>query len=715
MLSNTGLWHRVRLAAHGSLIISGLSFFVAPSALAASSATLMWNPSSSTNIAGYKVYYGNSSRNYTNTITAGTATTITISNLVSGATYYFAATAYDTYNLESDFSNEVGYTNVVQASPLITLTSPANGSAFTAPANISLAANVTAHGHSITKVQFYSGTTLLGEDTSAPYVFSWNNVSVGSYSLTARLVYDTGSTLNSTPAVNVLVAAPKNEPPTISAIAAQTTTQDTPTRAIPFTISDAETIASNLTVYATSADPTLVPTNNIVFGGSDSVRTVTLTPMPGATGTVAITVFVSDGSLLTNTTFQLAVQPPAQTLTVTGDGTISSGLDTQTLIPGQICTVTAVPAAGQEFAGWCGSISSTNPRLTFVMSSNLVLQANFTPRASGRGAARAGNTYNGLFFEQDAIRLSGAGSFTLSVTPRGRYSGRIVLGARRYSFSGLLNTNQNTGTNLIARRDGPALSLAFQIDGSQNDQVSGQLTDGTWTSLLSGDLAVFGRTNPAPFAGSYTMVIPGYDGDPSLPAGNGFGSLRVTSAGLVNFAGTLADGTKASQSTTVSRAGYWPVYIPLYYGNGSLMSWLAFADNGTNDLGGNLTWIKQPGSLSKYYLGGFSCQCDAFGSRYLPTSSALNATNATLTFSGGDLTSVITNAITIGPGSKLAAASKALRMSFARSTGTFQGTYADAASGKRWSFGGAVFQKLNTGYGVLFGTGDQTSAVMLEP
>ena len=148
------------------------------------------------------------------------------------------------------------------------------------------------------------------KDTTAPYTFTWSGVPAGSYSLTARLVYDAGTTLDSTPAANVLVAAPRpdNTPPTITTIADQTTSQDTATPPISFTVGDAETAASNLTVYATSADPAFVPTNNIVFGGSDSNRTVTLTPVSGATGTVAITVFVSDGTLTTNTTFQLAVQ-----------------------------------------------------------------------------------------------------------------------------------------------------------------------------------------------------------------------------------------------------------------------------------------------------------------------------------------------------------------------------------------------------------------------
>src|SRR5207253_7617546 len=77
------------------------------------------------------------------------------------------------------------------------LTAPANGATFTAPATINLAASVTPNGHTITKVQFYNGTTLLGENTTAPYAFAWSSVVAGSYTLTARAVYDAGSTVTS--------------------------------------------------------------------------------------------------------------------------------------------------------------------------------------------------------------------------------------------------------------------------------------------------------------------------------------------------------------------------------------------------------------------------------------------------------------------------------------------------------------------------------------
>jgi O-glycosyl hydrolase len=95
------------------------------------------------------------------------------------------------------------------ALPAIVLTSPANDASFAAPATVRLAAGVTANGHSITGVGFYNDTTLLGEATNAPYTFTWSSVPAGTYRLTARLVYDAGSTLSST-AVNMTIT---NSPP----------------------------------------------------------------------------------------------------------------------------------------------------------------------------------------------------------------------------------------------------------------------------------------------------------------------------------------------------------------------------------------------------------------------------------------------------------------------------------------------------------------------
>ena len=81
--------------------------------------------------------------------------------------------------------------------PTLVLTSPANDATFPAPATVIFAAGVTANGHSITGVEFYNHTDRLGEASSAPYILTWSSVPAGTYSLTARLVYDGGATLSS--------------------------------------------------------------------------------------------------------------------------------------------------------------------------------------------------------------------------------------------------------------------------------------------------------------------------------------------------------------------------------------------------------------------------------------------------------------------------------------------------------------------------------------
>ncbi|MCK9294853.1 MAG: Ig-like domain-containing protein [Desulfobulbaceae bacterium] len=79
-------------------------------------ASFSWSPNPETNLAGYKIHYGTASSQYDHTVDMGNPASIngvvagTVSGLVEGTTYYFAATAYDTDGFESDFSQEVIWT-----------------------------------------------------------------------------------------------------------------------------------------------------------------------------------------------------------------------------------------------------------------------------------------------------------------------------------------------------------------------------------------------------------------------------------------------------------------------------------------------------------------------------------------------------------------------------------------------------------------------------
>ena len=80
------------------------------SAYAAGSVEVQWDANTEPELAGYKIYWGTSSGNYSSSKDVGNTTTCTITGLDEGKTYYFAATAYDGSNNESGYSNQISYT-----------------------------------------------------------------------------------------------------------------------------------------------------------------------------------------------------------------------------------------------------------------------------------------------------------------------------------------------------------------------------------------------------------------------------------------------------------------------------------------------------------------------------------------------------------------------------------------------------------------------------
>lgn len=180
----------------------------------AQSVTLAWDQNPENDIAGYILYYGVASGNYTNAINVGNTTTNTVSGLISAVTYFFVVTAYNTSSLESDPSTEISYT---------------------------------------------------------------------------------------------VPPAQANSPPLISTIPVQTTTRNISTLAIPFTISDAETSATNLLLSVASSNPYLVPNTAVFLTGLGSNRTIRIQPATNQTGTATITVAVSDGVATTTSAFVLDV------------------------------------------------------------------------------------------------------------------------------------------------------------------------------------------------------------------------------------------------------------------------------------------------------------------------------------------------------------------------------------------------------------------------
>ncbi len=88
--------------------------------------------------------------------------------------------------------------------PVCSISSPSNGASFITPANITINANAVDPDGSVSKVEFFQGTTKIGEDLTSPYSFTWNGVTIGSYSLTVKATDNLGAVSTSS-AVSVSV------------------------------------------------------------------------------------------------------------------------------------------------------------------------------------------------------------------------------------------------------------------------------------------------------------------------------------------------------------------------------------------------------------------------------------------------------------------------------------------------------------------------------
>ncbi|MDF2454754.1 MAG: Alpha-L-arabinofuranosidase precursor [Cytophagaceae bacterium] len=138
-------------------------------------------------------------------------------------TYSWTNPVAGTYSITARATDNKGLTNTSAARtitiysaanklPAVSLTAPANNATYTAPANITITAAATDSDGSIAKVEFFNGTTKLGEKTASPYSYNWTGVAAGTYSITAKATDDRGGSTASAAVVVKVNAAPNQSP-----------------------------------------------------------------------------------------------------------------------------------------------------------------------------------------------------------------------------------------------------------------------------------------------------------------------------------------------------------------------------------------------------------------------------------------------------------------------------------------------------------------------
>jgi hypothetical protein len=441
-------------------------------------------------------------------------------------------------------------------------------------------------------------------------------------------------------------------------------------------------------------------------------HTLSFTTVSGWKTPLNQTVKITDG--VTTEAGGIYVALPAGSVSLTlqtnGDGIIDHAAWPDQLEIGKTYTVTAVPRARNVFSNWTGgtsqpySVLSSLAAYPFVMQSNLVLQAYFTTNVF---LALQG-TYRGLFAPTDSDRQqTNSGAFVFSVTTGGAVSGNLNMGGVGVPLTGKFNL---AGTaQIISKRAGgkPSLTTTLQLDFT-NQSVSGTLTDsaGDFTAQLAGNRNVFNSTDKATaFEGRYTVVIPSAN-DPTVgPYGTSYGMAIVGPLGGITLAGSLADGTAISESSVVSQDGYWPLYIDLYGGKGSVWGWCLFS-NQTVTASAALSWINPGNPAKALYPAGFTNQqATLTGSLYLSSQTLPDGLTATL--QGGDLPFPIVVPDLTGNTNNLTLHTNKL-------TGLISGTFRNPSNAKQAiKVNGVILQGQTNAEGYFLGT-NQSGAFLLS-
>jgi len=287
--------------------------------------------------------------------------------------------------------------------------------------------------------------------------------------------------------ISYTVPLPVNQPPTLAVISDQSVDEDGVAGPISFTVDDPESPAGTLTLTGSSSNPSLVPDANIVFGGSGSSRTVTLTPVANASGSVQITVAVSDGELSATRQFTLTVNSVNDAPTLTS---ISGQVIDEDASAGPINFTVGdleTPAGSLTLAG-----SSSNPSL--VPDANIVF--------GGTGANR-----------------------TVTVTPLANASGNAQITVA-VSDGDLSATRQFTLT-VNAVNDTPTIT-------SLSDQVVDEDTAAGPLSFTVGDVETATASLIVSVASGNTTLVP----DANISLGGSGANRTVTVTPAANQTGT---------------------------------------------------------------------------------------------------------------------------------------------------------------------------------
>ena len=276
-------------------------------------------------------------------------------------------------------------------------------------------------------------------------------------------------------------------------------------------------------------------------------------------------------------------------------GTVEPGTATNAV-------VTFSPVAAQPYSGVVTVVSDAASGTNTVMATG-----------DAFNYAAANGVFNGLFYPGNDVTFTNSGYLSAKSSTKNTFSAKIRLAGKQCSLSGTFSATGSFSGHIV-RKGLTSLNVTLQAGFNGGTSWKGTISDGAFTADFLANRSVFNsKTNPAPQTGSYAITITGSGSAPVLT--NGMGTVTVLSSGVIKVVAILGDGTKMSQSTTISQSGQMPFFGSLYSKQGSILGWLTFGNTLGDELNGTVGWFK-PASIDANNPNGFSFTTSLTGAKH---------------------------------------------------------------------------------------------------
>ena len=403
---------------------------------------LAWDPNTEPDVAGYRIYYGLASDQYSSSIDVGNQTSYTVASLQDGKTYYFAATAYDRLGDESDFSAEVVFNAPVPCTYTVS------------PSSQSFASG---GGAGAVNVTTQAGCTWTSVSNDSWLVITSNSNITGNGTANYSALSDSGATRTGT-----LTVAGQSITITQSGISTYTLTATAGTNG---SISPQGTVTvSSGGNQAFSITPaTKYQVSNVVVDGVSQGPITTYT----------------FNNVTSNHSITAAFAAPSYTITAsTGSNGSISPQGTVTVSSGGNQAFTITPATNYQVSNVVVDGVSQGPIATYTfnnVTSNHSITAAF---AAPSYTITASTGSNGSISPQGTVTVSSGGSQAFSITPATNYqvSNVVVDGVSQGPIATYTFTNVASNHSITAAFAAPSYTITASAGSNGAISPQGTLT-----------------------------------------------------------------------------------------------------------------------------------------------------------------------------------------------------------------------------------------------